>query len=292
LPAWHHDGGDVGLPDGTVVRLRHADLRATRDEGEEITARDANDHVVGRVAYRRIYGPRATVTIDVDDGYWHRGLPAVLLARLGETAALFGITTFIVRAPAADSRLLALLRETVGAHRSGDGPFVDMEFATAAASSSGEQPGARPSPIAGGGLSLTATPAPAFDDARVADVMRGPVLTCGPETPIPRVARMMADEHVHAVVVTGIIGTAWSVVTSLDVAAAAAAGAVDEVAREAATAEPVTVAADAPLSAAARIMLDNGISHVLVVGGDGRPAGIVSTADVARSFAAAADPAS
>jgi CBS domain-containing protein len=133
---------------------------------------------------------------------------------------------------------------------------------------------------------------PAFDDARVADVMRGPVLTCGPETPIPSVARMMADEHVHAVVVTGIIGTAWSVVTSLDVAAAAAADAVDEVAREAATAEPVTVAADAPLSEAARIMVDHRISHVLVVDGEGRPAGIVSTADVARSFAAAAEPTS
>ncbi|MGH2941631.1 MAG: CBS domain-containing protein [Solirubrobacteraceae bacterium] len=127
-----------------------------------------------------------------------------------------------------------------------------------------------------------------FAQARVADVMHGPVITCGPETPIQLVARTMADERVHAVVVTGIERTAWGVVTTLDVAAAAATDAIEHVAREVAATEPVTVSADMPLSEAARVMVEHQVNHLLVADTDGRPAGIVSTTDIARRFAAAA----
>lgn len=129
--------------------------------------------------------------------------------------------------------------------------------------------------------------APTFAAARVADVMHGPVISCGPETPIQLVAQTMADERVHAVVVTGIEGTAWGVVTALDVAAAAAREAVEDVARDVAATEPVTVSADTRLSEAARVIVEHQVNHLLVVHADRRPAGVVSTTDIARSFAAA-----
>jgi CBS domain-containing protein len=110
-----------------------------------------------------------------------------------------------------------------------------------------------------------------FAQARVSDVMQAPVITCGPETPIQLVARMMADEHVHAVVVTGIERTAWSVVTALDVATAAATDAVEDVARDVAATEPVTISADTPLSEAARVMVEHPVNHLLVADPDGRP---------------------
>jgi CBS domain-containing protein len=128
-----------------------------------------------------------------------------------------------------------------------------------------------------------------FDSAHVADVMHGPVLTCGPETPITAVARTMADKQVHAVVVTGIEGTAWGVVTTLDVAAAAAARPDEIVAREVAATEPVTVGTGTALSEAARVMVEHQVNHVLVVEG-GRPAGIVSTADVASCLSRVSSP--
>jgi CBS domain-containing protein len=126
---------------------------------------------------------------------------------------------------------------------------------------------------------------PIFTTVRVADVMHGPVVSCGPETPIQLVAQTMADAQVHAVVVTGIEGTAWGVVTALDIAAAAAAQAIGDVARDVAATEPVVVSADTPLAEAARVMSEHQVNHLLVADADGRPAGIVSTSDVARSFA-------
>lgn len=129
--------------------------------------------------------------------------------------------------------------------------------------------------------------APTFAATRVADVMHGPVITCGPETPIQLVAQTMADEQVHAVVVTGIELTAWGVVTALDIAAAAATNAIEDVARDVAATEPVTVQGDAPLSEAARVMVEHQVNHLLVEDAGGRPIGIVSTSDVARRFASA-----
>lgn len=125
-----------------------------------------------------------------------------------------------------------------------------------------------------------------FTAARVADVMHGPVVTCAPLTPIRAVARAMADAHVHAVVVTGIELTAWGVITALDIAAAAAEDATEAVARDVALHEPITVSAEAPLSEAARVMAERQVNHLVVSDAAGRPAGIVSTADVARCFGA------
>ena len=85
---------------------------------------------MGRAEYSSIYGPRAVVTIEIDEAYWHRGLAEVMLASLCVAAARAGISTFLLRADAADMRLIALLGEQFAARASRDGSHVDVEFAT------------------------------------------------------------------------------------------------------------------------------------------------------------------
>lgn len=127
-------GARLLLGDGTSVWLRHADVAACPGERQEIAALDPHGRRVGVTTYERVYGPRAVVTLAVDDDYWHRGLPEALLTRLSACAALYGISTFIVRVEAWDVRLLALLRRAFGARSRREGSFVDAEFATGAAS--------------------------------------------------------------------------------------------------------------------------------------------------------------
>jgi hypothetical protein len=130
-------GEPLTLPDGAVVGLRRAGLDSVRGEGESLVASDARGRVVGRVAYARVYGPRAFVTIEVGDAHWHHGLPGALLARLCAGAAQAGISTFLLRVPASELRLLALLRETFSARDSRDGAFLDAELQTTAPGGSG-----------------------------------------------------------------------------------------------------------------------------------------------------------
>lgn len=77
----------------------------------------------------RLYGPRAELTLDVDDGFWHRGVPGALLDELVAHAASRGISTLIARVCASDVRLLALLRERVLGRTKRDGRQVVVEFA-------------------------------------------------------------------------------------------------------------------------------------------------------------------
>lgn len=128
-----------------------------------------------------------------------------------------------------------------------------------------------------------------FADATVADAMHSGVLTCPPETPLPTVARMMAGYGVHAIVVTDLDAEGdpderpWGVVSGLDLVRAAAMAA-DATAGGVAATELVTVGPDAPLSRAAQLMAEHELSHLVVVDGDGRPQGIVSTHDVAGAL--------
>jgi hypothetical protein len=116
------------LRDGTAVTLRTSEAGTAGDERATISAQ-AEGRTVGAVSYARVYGPRAVLTIELEDGFWHRGLPELLLTALCARAAQLGIATFLMRVPAGDVRLLALLRERCGARIGRDGAFVDVEFA-------------------------------------------------------------------------------------------------------------------------------------------------------------------
>lgn len=127
---------------------------------------------------------------------------------------------------------------------------------------------------------------PSWEHAIVGEAMSTPVIVCPAGTPLATVARTMATRHVHAVVVTDDDANpvAWRVVSDSAMAAAGAAAAeltagdVAERPREAAE-------ADWPLDRAARLMAQHGVTHLVVVDPHGRPAGMLSTLDLAGIIA-------
>jgi CBS domain-containing protein len=132
--------------------------------------------------------------------------------------------------------------------------------------------------------------APALEHALVEDVMRPGILSCGPEDDLTTVARTMAANHVHAVVVSGIEPTAsggehltWGLITALDLASATLAGDFAD-AGELASSEIVTVDAGEPLDRAVQLMAEHQLTHLLVVS-ERRPVGVVCTLDVAACLA-------
>lgn len=127
--------GSLRLHDGTPVWLRPGAEEDPQTGGPaELVARAADGRTVGRAAYRRVYGPRAELSIEVDDAFWHRDLPAVLIASLREHAAAAGISTLLVNVSASDVRLVALLCQDFAARARRDDARVDVELPCADAS--------------------------------------------------------------------------------------------------------------------------------------------------------------
>ena len=64
---------------------------------------------------------------------------------------------------------------------------------------------------------------PSIEHAAVRDAMRPEVLTCPPDAALREVARTMASEHVHSVVVSGGLDgeRKWGIVTDMDLMRAA-----------------------------------------------------------------------
>jgi CBS domain-containing protein len=123
---------------------------------------------------------------------------------------------------------------------------------------------------------------PSFEHAEVRDALRLGVITCLPDTSMEAVARIMVTNHVHAVIVAGLGGVRpWGVVTDRDVLAAATE-APDTLAGSCATSEFVTVAPGERLDAAAQLMQQHDVSHLMVVDRAGDvPIGVLSTLDIA-----------
>jgi CBS domain-containing protein len=130
---------------------------------------------------------------------------------------------------------------------------------------------------------------PSFDHSRVGDAMRPGVFTCDPDTRMVSVARRMASEHVHAIVV--LLETVdsdgatdrrpWAVVTDRDVLRSASDIA-ERTAGDAATGEVLLARPDERLPDVAARMVEQGTSHAVVVEPDtGRPVGVLSTLDIA-----------
>ena len=121
----------------------------------------------------------------------------------------------------------------------------------------------------------------------VRDVMHTGILTTDPSTPLRVVARLMAEQRVHAVAVADPdhARRPWGIITDLDLAAAAAEDA-DEKAGEARKHDVITISSADSLIWAAQQMVEHGVSHLVVVDPTtGHPAGILSTLDVAAAYA-------
>lgn len=96
----------------------------------------------------------------------------------------------------------------------------------------------------------------------------------------------MAKHRVHAVVISGGDGErAEGIVSDLDVLNAIAARAQCTAGQAAAT-EPLTVSAETTVQAAAQLMSEHGVSHVVVVdAAGGYPVGVLSSLDIAAVYA-------
>jgi CBS domain-containing protein len=121
----------------------------------------------------------------------------------------------------------------------------------------------------------------------VEDVMRPGVISCGPETDLITIARTMATNRVHSVVVSGIEPLpgggehlTWGLITALDLAQAALADATGLDAGSLAGTELVTVDVTDTLERVAQLMAEHQLSHLLVTA-DADPVGVISTLDIA-----------
>ena len=125
----------------------------------------------------------------------------------------------------------------------------------------------------------------------VRDVMRRGVLTCKTDAPLPEVAKTMVERKINALFVVNDSGDACGVLSQTDLVRAYAEGRdlSSLVAEDVMTPEVVTVVADIPVRAAARIMIDRGIHRLLITMGGPlpyRPVGILSMSDIVRDLSA------
>lgn len=132
---------------------------------------------------------------------------------------------------------------------------------------------------------------PAAAGIRVAEAMHHGVLTCSRETPLSRVAELMARHRVHSVVVTDDpedAGSLWGVVSDLDlVAAASVRELADQTAGAIAATSALTISSEEALQRAAQVMTEHAITHLVVVDpARPRPVGVISTLDIAAALAA------
>ena len=127
--------------------------------------------------------------------------------------------------------------------------------------------------------------APAFERAKVLDVMRLGVISCPPDVSLREVARIMATYRIHSVVVTEMPdGAPLGVISDIDVSAGA--GVPDALASTVARTEVVTVSPEDSLARAAQMMAEHDVSHLVVVQPhSGHPVGILSALDVAGALA-------
>ena len=132
---------------------------------------------------------------------------------------------------------------------------------------------------------------PSFDKAKVSDAMRPGVFSCAPETRLAVLARTLVGHRIHCVIIGRFEGqdesdSPWGIVSDLDVVAAAARDAHEDMSWSVARSAPVTITADDSLKHAAEIMAEHQLAHLVVVQPEsGQPFGVLSTLDIAAVLA-------
>jgi CBS domain-containing protein len=112
------------------------------------------------------------------------------------------------------------------------------------------------------------------------------LIECDADAGVRDVARAMAEHSVHCVVVRGLEGGGWGIVSDLDLMAALGPELPGATAGRLAGTDVVVVKPTDTLEHVAQLMVEHQTTHVVVVDTTtGEPVGILSTLDVAR-FAA------
>ena len=131
--------------------------------------------------------------------------------------------------------------------------------------------------------------ADAVGSARVREAMTSPVVSCRPSLPLRGVAELMDRGSIHAVIVRGAgdgdmpapEGEPWRVVSETDLLGGLVAEGPEMPVGRAADTPLVVVDANESIDRAAALMVEFGVSHLVAVGEDGEPVGVLSCLDVA-----------
>ena len=126
---------------------------------------------------------------------------------------------------------------------------------------------------------------------RVEGAMHRGVLVRPRDTPLSEIARIMAEYHVHSVVIADDphdAASLWGIVSDLDLVAAASVRELEEQEAGATAASPaLMVAPRESLLRAAQLLTEHATTHLVVVDPESsQPVGVLSTLDIARSLAA------
>ena len=139
---------------------------------------------------------------------------------------------------------------------------------------------------------LNSRNAVAVREARVRDAMSSGIVSCTPDTPLRKVAQLMAENRMHGIFVFdyGVeddeTTELWGLVSDLDVVAATRGDIDTRTAGDSAVTPLVTVPSDVPLERAAQLLAESGASHLAVVDPlTRRPIGVLSTLDIVRAVA-------
>lgn len=138
---------------------------------------------------------------------------------------------------------------------------------------------------------MSATATAMLPGKTVADAMHPGVYSCPPEATLAEVAEIMATQHVHAVVVHGVVSGVGprvvGLISGLDLIAAATVRDLDlQAAGGSAGNAALTIGPDASLDDAARLMTRHGACHLVVVEpASGRLLGVISTLDLVTALA-------
>ena len=120
--------------------------------------------------------------------------------------------------------------------------------------------------------------------ATVAEHATMGILACPPDAPLAEVAWLMANNHVHAVIVVRDDLPEPPVISDADLVAAVASGHFDSLsAGDVAITEPVGVERDATLARAVQLLSEHAVGHLIVRDERRLPIGVISSLDIARA---------
>ena len=121
-------------------------------------------------------------------------------------------------------------------------------------------------------------------DSEVRDVMTPGVVSIPENATLQRAHEALVAHDLHALLVTDRhTGAPVGWITARGLLSWAASRSTSHTARQAVTEPVVTVAPSAPASTAVQLMLDSGVSHLLVAfRSDAMPEGVLSESDVVR----------
>lgn len=116
---------------------------------------------------------------------------------------------------------------------------------------------------------------------RVGDCMKSPIITVADSASVYEVAKKMKENKVGSLVVVDKKGTPYGVITTTDLVYRVLAKKRTGKAKAFASKPLITIASNADLSEAAKLMRDRGVKRLVVLKGD-KPIGIISQRDIVR----------